>query len=77
MIESLKKDFYKLAIVNGEEQVLLLFYCALLALQSFKPSLWKTLSLAEQAELFLADLESEDENNCITHENMKKKWLLK
>jgi len=75
----IKNNFHTLIDSINNEMILSKFYALMKkAMESKQGQLWNTLSAQEQEELLQADLESMDDRQLISGEEMKKKhikWL--
>ncbi len=75
----LKNNLHQLIDSIGNDNVLAKFYSIMVKIKEHpEGKLWSRLTDAEQEELILADLESNDPNNLISKteiENKHKKWL--
>ena len=70
----LKKSFHLLIDSIDNENLLINFYDILKKRSSAKEGkLWENLAIEDKEELLLALRESEDPNNLISHDEMKKK----
>lgn len=71
----LKNEFHSLIDSINNEALLSKFYALLKrAKESKQGQLWATLSDEDQQELLLAEMESQDESQLISNEDMKKKY---
>ncbi|MDO8951010.1 MAG: hypothetical protein Q7U86_00215 [Draconibacterium sp.] len=75
----LKNNLHQLIDSIGNENVLAKFYSIMVKIKEHpEGKLWSRLTDAEQEELIMADLESNDPNNLISKteiEKKHKKWL--
>jgi hypothetical protein len=71
----LKQSFHSLINRIDNEELLAKFYELMLqAGESKGGQMWNSLSTEEQAEILLADQESENPENLISHADMRKKY---
>jgi len=70
----LKKNLHQIIDNVNNDSLLSKFYFILEKMQNFRDGdLWSKLTKEEQDELMLSDIESEDENNLISHSEIVKK----
>lgn len=70
----LKKNLYQIIDGVNNDSLLSKFYFVLQKMKNFNDGdLWNKLTKEDQDELILSDIESEDENNLITHSEILQK----